>query len=630
MDSLRLRAAIEAANVPALVLTTATLTGDVGLLRPDWAPSVSMLGDSYASADPDEIRRICADRLADWISAGAGVPSPTRELMDAAWEWLGLESTADRATMIAEEVTLLDQDVRRPDWAYRGQPEFAGNGVAIIGAGVSGLATAHRLLQAGIPFTIFESADEVGGVWRANSYPGSRVDIPSQLYSFSFAKRAGWANKFSTQPVILDYLRDVAGESIRERIRFSAEVTALRWDEETSHWHVTYQTAQGSRTEPYRFVVSAVGTQSLPYTPHIEGAETFRGHAFHSADWPHAGDLSGKRIGVIGTGASAFQFVPEIAGIARHVEVFQRTAAWMLPTPDYYEEFDERVHMLYEQLPYYASWERAWTLHLRPLGLRILDACRVDPEYPPTERAVSALNERYRDQLYEALVRQVSDPELLLALTPDHPIGAKRMIHDNGRWIAALQSDAADLITVPIERIEPDGIRTADGVLHECDVIIYSTGFRATDFLEPIEVIGRDGVELHDFWDRDARAHLGMMVPGYPNLAFLYGPNTEPVVHGASIPYLVECQLRLVLDLMRQMIEKGASAVDVRRDVFEQYCRDIDAENARMVWAYSHVNSWYKNAKGGISQALPYSIEWFWKSTRAAPEENYDWTATGA
>ncbi len=628
MEVARLRTAIRAASVPALVLTTATLIRDPSFLDRRWAPAATLLGDTWPDEiDPEEIRAACLDRLEEWAARGETATTAEATVLEAVWRWTGLQPSAERVAMLAEEVALLDEDLKRPRWRYEGASSFD-EGVAIIGSGACGIAAAKRLTDVGIPFTVYDKAPAPGGVWQANTYPGCRVDIPSQLYSFSFARRSDWPNRFSDQPTIERYLAevsDVAG--VYARTRFDTEVVALDWDDSTSLWTVTSRTGDEMRRETYRFVIAAVGTQGRPMIPRLAGIGDFQGQAFHSAEWEHDIDFDGLRVGVIGSGASSFQFVPELARGGARVSVFQRTAAWMLPTPSYYEELGDETRWLNDELPFYATWERVWALHLRPLRLGILEACRVDPAYEPDEIAVSAANAELREQLLGALHAQTNDPELLRMLTPHHPIGAKRMLHDNGRWIEAFRDHGARLLDVGIERIEADGIRTIDGTLHEFDVIVYSTGFKVSEFLEPISVRGRGGRDLHEFWDGDPRAYLGMMTPGFPNLAILYGPNTEPVVHGASIPYLAECQVGYLLSMWQRMITSDFVAVEVTTDAFDRYRDDVDARNAQMVWSFSTVRSWYKNARGGMSQALPYSIEEFWQQMREVVTDDFNWAS---
>ena len=314
------------------------------------------------------------------------------------------------------------------------------------------------------------------------------------------------------------------------------------------------RTPEGEETAGHHTVVSAVGQLNRPRLPDIPGREDFAGASFHSAAWDHGVDLAGKRVAVVGTGASAFQIVPEIAGSAEELLVFQRTAPWLRPTPHYHDPVPEGLAWLLRHVPYYAQWYRLW---LFAPGLLekggILQGWIVDESYPPTERAVSALNDGLRAALTEAMTAQVADaPELLSRVIPDYPVGAKRVFRDDGRWFATLKRDHVSLVTESITGMTAGGIVTADGTEHDVDVVVYATGFEASRFLAPMRVTGRDGVDLHEYWAGEPRAYLGLTVPGFPNLFCLYGPNTNLVGQGGSIFYFSECGTTYLLDALRR------------------------------------------------------------------------------
>ncbi|MFD0735545.1 flavin-containing monooxygenase [Planotetraspora mira] len=487
----------------------------------------------------------------------------------------------------------------------------------------AGLLAGHRLDQAGIPYTIVEKNDDVGGTWLENTYPGCRVDVSSHLYNYSFFTHDDWPHYFSSQDVLLDYFRQFADRNgIREHIRFGTEVLAAEFDDDTCTWTVRVRTPSGD-TEVLgaQAVISAVGQLNRPSYPRIEGRDDFTGPSFHSARWDHGIDLDGKRVAVIGTGASAFQFVPEIARTVGSMVVFQRTAPWLGPTPDYHAPVSNGLRWLFRHVPGYTQWYRFWLFSSSVEGG--LPTVDVDPTWRGGERSVSAFNDERRALLTMYLEHMFADrPDLLRAAIPDYPPGAKRMLRDNGVWAAALKQDNVELVTDPISRITERGIATAEGE-YEADVIIYATGFSASDFLLPMTVTGRDGVDLHKRWNGDARAYLGMTVPGFPNLFLMYGPNTNIVVNG-SIIFFSECEAHYILECLRSLLYDGHRALDCREEVHDAYNEMIDAANRQRAWGASAVNSWYKNALGRVSQNWPFTLMEYWERTRTPDLGDYD------
>jgi 4-hydroxyacetophenone monooxygenase len=340
---------------------------------------------------------------------------------------------------------------------------------------------------------------------------------------------------------------------------------------------------------------------------------SFEGPAFHSARWDHSVDLTDKRVAVIGTGASAIQFIPEIAPLASALAVFQRTPPWLGPTPDYHDEVAPGLKWLYTHVPSYSELNRFYIFWR--MGDGVLPGVRVDPAYEPKGEAVSELNALGRLLLVDYLTTEFADrPDLLAEVVPSYPPGAKRGLRDNGIWARTLKRDNVALITEPIAAITPKGVLTTDGVEHEVDVLIYGTGFTASKFLTPMTVTGRGGVDLHTEWGGDARAYLGITVPGFPNLFCLYGPNTNIVING-SIVYFSECGVRYILGCIKLLLEARAGALEVRREVHDEFNEAVDAENRMYAWGWSDVNSWYKNEHGRVAQNWPFTLLDYWKRT---------------
>ena len=332
-------------------------------------------------------------------------------------------------------------------------------------------------------------------------------------------------------------------------------------------------------------------------------------------------ELAGRRVGVIGSGASAAQFVPHLAGVVGHLDVYQRTPPWLLPTENYGDPFPPEFHHLLQLLPNYGRWDRLWQFWLLHEGLLV--AARVDPEWDEHTEAVSAGNDFVRSMLLDVLRAQVEDDALFEKMVPHFPPFAKRALRDDGRWPAALSRPDVDLVTTPIAEITAHGVRTEDGEEHPTDVLIYGTGFRASEFVTPMKVYGAGGVELSQEWAGDAQAYLGMTVPGFPNFFFLYGPNTNLVING-SILIMVECQVRYAVEAIGRLLRGGHRTMSCRRDVHERYGREMQEGNARMVWGVADVPTWYRNAHRRVTQNWPFDLYTYWSRTREPDLADYE------
>jgi 4-hydroxyacetophenone monooxygenase len=624
-----IRAALAEAEVPPLLPALAYLTGDLSLLREGLRPDPLLLGmpqGGLTEAQLAEARELALEVLIRFRDGGcraAPTPSDADILKIMEFAVGGGADIAPYLPLLEEELAVRGEDRRAPSWR---KPDIAPDvdfEVLIIGAGMSGLLAAHRLKQAGVRFVIFEKNDDVGGTWLENSYPGCRVDNPNHNYSYSFAQRHDWPLHFSTQDVLLDYFRRCADAfDLREHIRFESVVRSATWSEVDRRWTVQVQHADGrDEAVEANAVVSAVGQLNRPLFPDIEGRESFEGPSFHSARWDHTIDLRDKRVAVIGTGASAVQFIPEIAPRVGELLVFQRTPPWFGPTDDYHAAVEPGLRWLYAHVPSYSEWNRFYIFW--KMGDGVLAGVRVDPDWEPKDRAVGQFNDILRQLLTGYLDEEFADrPDLREKVLPSYPPGAKRLLRDNGVWAGALKRENVELITDAILEITPTGVVTADGVAHDVDVIIYGTGFQASKFLTPMTVTGRDGVDLHEHWKGDARAYLGVTVPGFPNLFCLYGPNTNIVING-SIIYFSECGVRYVLGCLGLLLAGGHRALDVRKDVHDEFNERVDAENALMAWGWSDVNSWYKNEHGHVAQNWPFTLLEYWQRTLAPDPDDY-------
>jgi 4-hydroxyacetophenone monooxygenase len=619
---------LDDADLPALLPALAYATGDLTLLRSELRPDplASQLPQGGLSDDQQRsVRELALQELVDFRDGGSMPASPPGggDLLAILEHTVGAQDMGAYLPMLMEELTTSASDPRAPSWHLAHLAPGRTLEVAVIGAGMSGLLAAHRLLQAGIEPVVFERSAEVGGTWHDNRYPGCRVDNPNHAYSYSFAQRHDWPHHFSTQATLFEYFNQFADHfGLRSRIRLRTEVLAAVWSDDAERWMLSTRTGAGP-TESFGcdVVVSAVGQLNRPAYPDLVGLEQFAGEAFHSARWDEGVALTGRRVAVIGTGASAIQFIPEVAEDAGELLVFQRTPPWLGPTPDYHEAVAPGLQWLYRHLPGYSALNR-FAMFWR-LGDQALEAVRVDAGWEGGGRSVSAVNDFVREMLTGYLRSEFADrPDLLDAIIPSYPVGAKRILRDNGTWARTLKRPNVRLITTPIGSVSEGSISTTDGVEHPVDVIIYGTGFRASEFLTPMKVLRRGGVDLHDLWGDDARAYLGVTVPHFPNFFCLYGPNTNIVVNG-SIIYFSECGARYILGCLGHLVRQASHTIEVRSDVHDEFNRRVDEQNSAMAWGASDVNSWYKNHSGRVTQNWPFTLLEYWERTLEPNPDDY-------
>ncbi len=465
-----------------------------------------------------------------------------------------------------------------------------------MGAGFSGIAMAIALRREGIEdFTIFERADDLGGVWHHNTYPGAACDVPSYLYSYSYEQRTDWSQPCSPQAEILDYLRHTAHKhGVIDRVRTGTAVERADFDDTNARW--TLRTRAGERFEADALVL-ACGQLSRPRWPSIPGAGEFRGHSFHSAEWDHEYDLAGKRVAVIGTGASAIQFVPPVAERAARVDVYQRSAPYILPRDN--GEYPAAMRRLIATVPGLQTARRfgMWAF----MEMFVLGLTRLRP-----------LAWLLRAWSTAFMRKQLQDPEVRRKAWPDYPFGCKRILFSSD-YLPALQRPDVELVTDEISRITGAGVLTADGREREVDCIVYGTGFRSHDFVVPMEVTGTGGRELQEAWSRGADAHLGIAVSGFPNMFMLYGPNTNLGV--GSIIVMIEAQVRYAIDALLTARRSGA-ALDVRPEVQSASSERVQERLRDSVWA--SCRNWYRDQDTGrvVNNWPGFMVEYV-RATRA-------------
>ncbi|MGO3327227.1 flavin-containing monooxygenase [Gordonia sp. (in: high G+C Gram-positive bacteria)] len=487
-----------------------------------------------------------------------------------------------------------------------------GPSIAIIGTGFGGIGMAARLKAAGYhDIVIFEKADDVGGVWRDNEYPGAECDVPSHLYSFSFALKPDWTRRFAGQSEILGYLRDCVDRfDIRRHIRFGTEVLGARFDESAGEWVLDLP---GGDTHRATVFIPATGQLSRPAYPRIDGLDTFAGTMFHSSTWDHGYEFEGKKVAVIGTGASAIQFVPHIADRAAGLELFQRHAPHVIDKPDY--PYRRSLIAAFTRFPALLALSRAATYAwLEPRGFAFNGSA--------IGKLLIGLFER---RYLRGLEKKIADPELRRKVTPTDPMGCKRILMSNDYYQALVHSHV-DVVTDGIDHIVPEGIVTVDGELHEVDAIVLGTGFAATEFLAPMTVTGLGGVDLNDEWRDGAQAYLGMSVAGFPNLFVLYGPNTN-LSHN-SIVYMLESQFSYVVDAVTELDRSGAGWLTVRKDVEDAYNDDLQKQLGSTVWA-TGCDGWYTTESGKNTQNWPGFTFKYRSATRGFDPSAYTATESG-
>jgi 4-hydroxyacetophenone monooxygenase len=622
-----IRTAIDEASAPALLMSLVHMTGDLGLL--DELPRPAMLiamdlDGAMSDADKQAVRDRAFDVVRAYRDRGCPPPFvPDSDQMRVMFDVIsGGQITEEYVDYVAADLRFSDADQCGPPLMSTPQRrnEFP---VIVIGCGEAGLLAGIKLKQAGVPFTIVERQAGVGGTWRANHYPGLRVDIPSQYYSYSFEPNDYWSHFFAVQPEIVGYLTDVmARHNVAPRVRFSTEVTGAEWDDRSATWRVAIRSIDGGEdTLTARALICAVGQFSNPVIPDIKGANDFDGPAFHTADWRDDVDLTGKRVAVIGAGASGFQLVPAIAERTAHVDVYQRTPQWMSPNVSYHESIGDGAKWAIRHLPFYGRWLRlvSWW----PLTDAVQDRVVIDPDWDTGGKSCSETNHALREMFIAWMRSFTDDEELLAKVIPDYPPMGKRMLQDNGTWLMTLQRDDVELITDGIAEITRDGVKTVDGVHRRADVLVWATGFDVNHQLGPINVRGLDGLALNDAWGDSAYAYLGITVPGFPNFYCMYGPGTN-AVNGTSIIYNSECQMRYVLGCIDMVLTGGGRSVVPRAEVCDDYNRRNQDRLKKMVYTHPKVASYYRNSTGAVPTLYGSRIVDYWKWTNRPNPEDYE------
>lgn len=626
----KLKSAVSEANIPTLLMVIVQMTGDLRWLEDPFRPSKNRgLGDNDTGGldahVQTQIRDAAFNAILAWHNGKPlALPAPSRRLLvDMLSVAMGETVPFDYADLIMHELGLDEHQVERPaQVAATAAAPPEGFRAVIIGAGASGLCAAVNLQKAGIPYTIVERNQEIGGVWFENRYPGAGVDTPSHLYCFSFAKN-DWTRYFADQEELRTYFNRVADDfGVRPNINFETEVVAAVYDEAAQEWELELRRADGGvDTIRANLVISAVGAFNKPKWPSIKGLDRFAGPVAHTARWPDDLDLTGKRVAVVGNGASAMQLVPAVADMVRSMTIFQHSPQWAAPFEQFQKKIPKPVRWLFLNVPLYEAWYRlrlAWTFNDR-----IHDALQKDANWAHPERSINEINDAHRRYFTRHIVSELGDrQDLVDKVLPKYPPFGKRMLLDNG-WFRTLTRENVELVTDHISEVRHDRVLTESGSEHEIDVLVIATGFDVVRFLAPMKVIGRGGTSLDDVWQcDDARAYLGSAIPRFPNFFCLYGPNTQ-FGHGGSLIFMLELQMHYVMDLIKQMLANGLHSVECRQDVHDEYNERVDAAHNRMVWTHPGMDVYYRNSRGRVVVNNPFKIVDFWHFVQKADIADY-------
>jgi len=626
-DAIAIEDFLSGADIIPLTMALVTVTGNFELLD-EVAPHVRGPWDHSESVPEPLKARIREQAAACWRN-GAFMQEPpplssenVAKMMSAA---VGSEVAPEYVPMLVEHMGLTLASSTRstepiPTTRSQAGADFS---VVVVGAGASGLCAGIKLDEAGFDYTIIEKNDEVGGTWFENHYPGCAVDTPNHFYQFSFEPNNDWPNYYSRQPSILAYLKHCAEKyDVRRHIRFEEELVSAQYDADACVWRIVTRHADGRITRlAANALVCAVGQLNRPAVPDIPGLENFEGDILHTAAWRDEVELGGKRVALVGTGASAVQVGPALVDSVASLHVMQRSGAWVARSPNVHRAVTHEKKWVLTHIPFYAQWYRF--LLFWAFGDDRFKALEIDAAW--TENgAISGLNAQYRQMMERHIRRELEGREDLISrVIPDYPPFGKRVLADAG-WFKMLRREHVTLVTSGIRRVERHAIVTDEGGV-DVDAIIFATGFQAGKMLWPMDIKGRDGRTIREIWgDDNPRAFLGISVPNFPNMFVMYGPNTN-LGHGGSAIFLAECQMRYIVDLLKKMREHEVAEVEIKQDVHDTYNEKIDKKLQNLVWSHPSVKGWYKNRQGRIITNQPWRLIDYWQLTHDADLDDYFW-----
>ena len=609
VDEAFIRRAVELSDLAAVRVALYQATGD---------PDVEALGP-VPQLSPEDREKLVS-KAVDYLqhkAAGVTLPKPTEDELRHLMEMATGVAMTDQEFLARRDLPAFDERPWSAEWP-EGVKEKMPEGfhVAVIGAGFSGLAAGAQFEHLGIPYTIYERRHEVGGVWSINKYPDARVDTASSTYEYNFEKNYPWSEYFGRQAEVQGYLEHVAKKhGMWPHLSFNSDLKEARWDAERSLWHLKFGRPDGSTFEAdANAVVSAVGVFANPKFVDFAGSEQYGGKIVHPTQWSPDYDVAGKSVAVIGNGSTGVQLVAPIAQEAKQVYVYQRTAQWISPRPKYGQPIEPEIRWLLDTMPGYWNWQR-YTATAALFESH--DLMVPDPDWQANGGFVNKKNDALRDLLSNYIKAEVGGrADLIEKLAPDHPPMTRRPVVDNN-WYKALTRDNVELVTDGIRRFTPTGIETEDGTVRDVDYVITATGFDVVKFLWPADYIGVDGAHLHDRWSKDGpRAYLSLMVPDFPNMFMLYGPNSQPVSGGTSLPAWYQIWSRYISQCLIAMIEKGYSQVQVTHAAHDRYNAALDVEASGLLLlqdAASIDKNYYVNEFGRLQVNAPWQSPYFYE-----------------
>jgi 4-hydroxyacetophenone monooxygenase len=626
-DENAVRAALGSANMNVLRMALYQATRDPALAAMKVEPvplrGGAFIGYTLAAEHHAEVAEKALRFLLDRPDPDS-LPRPDPDEVRAMMGLLTGERLTDRAYRFGREELALDDFPREARWTASRPAAAADHTVVIIGAGASGISAGIQFERLGIPYTIIERQDGIGGTWHLNHYPDARVDTSSYLYQFKFEKNYPWPEYFASQAEVKRYLEHVARKhGVYDKIQFNQMVTSARFAEDRCRWRLEASSADGgTRVLEASVVISAAGMFSTPKLPEIPGIEEFEGRLFHSTAWDDSYTAEGDRVAVIGNGSTGVQIMPRLARTAARMYAFQRTPQWISPMEGYRETITPEVRWLLDNMPFYWNW---FCYSAQVTSSTMQGAQVYDPKWRKAHGGISERNDGLRRMLTDYIREKVGhDPELFAKCLPDYAPLARRLVVDNG-WYDALLRDNVELVTSGIDRITPRGIRTADGVERELDAIVFASGFEVTKYLWPTEYVGRGGVRMEDLWEKDGpRAYLGLTVPGFPNLFIFYGPNSQPRA-GAFLSW-VEIWARYSAQAVVAMIESGGRSLEVRQQVFDDYNARLDEATKKLIWEKEGPagKNYYVNRFGRQNVNLPWDNDEYFEMVESPDLADFD------
>ncbi len=627
-DEAALHEAVGQAQFMPMMLAHAQLAGDRSLLQ-EAMPFIQG-GWMHMEKVPEELRQRVRKALISTlklVASGDLHPRPMTAHEIAVLLGMAVNHLIpnDYAQMFAEEAAPKLGRVRTAEWRKpQAEKRLDEYNAIIVGAGIAGLCMAIVLQKAGVPFEIIEKEEDVGGVWWVNQYPGAGVDVPNHVYSYSFEPNPNWERVFGMRQEVQSYLKGVSCKyGLRDHIRFKTELREARYNDKSTSWEVTIREPSGEiRTLKSKFFISCAGGLTQPKIPELPGREEFRGKMFHTARWDHTVDLAGKRVALVGTGASALQVGPTIAPAVEQLYVFQRTPSWIALNESYHTHFSDGTKWAAAHIPFFYMWQRF--LLLWSTGDVNFPYVQRDPNWA-TPGSINARSQMVRETISAHIRSELEGrPDLLAKVVPDFPPWGKRMLRDT-HWYKMLKRDNVQLIDRGVTRLTDNELVDSDGKAYPVDVVIWATGFNAGEGMTPMFITGKSGKALREVWkNKDGpRAYMGMTVPDFPNMFIIGGPNTG-MSHGGGVFFFAELQARYIAQCIREVVERKADAIEVRQHVHDLYNENLDRAHEGLVWKSSGVSTWYKNDSGRVIALLPWRVIDFWRITGAMNVEDFN------